>query len=173
MANRFPLIVNPTSTQIQELASGDYMDLTGSGIVSLGVGTIASATTGEIRATNAITSFYSDERLKENIKPIENAVEKVLQLSGVTYQSNALAGTFGYTNKTEQVGVLAQQVEAVMPQIVVPAPFDIAVDENGKEFSKTGQNYKTVQYERLVPLLIEAIKEQQAQIEELKAKIKV
>jgi hypothetical protein len=61
---------------------------------SLGVGTAASGTTGEIRATNSITSWYSDERLKENIKPIENALDKIDQLAGVLYTQNKLAEYF-------------------------------------------------------------------------------
>ena len=133
----------------------------------LGVGTAASSTTGEIRATNAITSFYSDERLKENIKPIENALEKVLTLSGVTYTPNSIAESFGFA-KENQVGVLAGQVEIVLPEAVKPAPFDIALYE-GTEISRSGENYKTVQYEKLVPLLIQAIKELNEQVQQLKA----
>jgi hypothetical protein len=138
---------------------------------SLGVGTAGSATTGEIRATNAITSFYSDERLKENITEIDNAIEKVMSLRGVTYTANQLAESFGYTNKDEQVGVIAQDVEKVLPQIVKPAPFDIISLQEGIEISRSGENYKTVQYEKLVPLLIQAIKEQQVMIEELQKKV--
>jgi len=138
---------------------------------SLGVGTAGSATTGEIRATNAITSFYSDERLKENITEIDNAIEKVMSLRGVTYNANQLAESFGYTNKDEQVGVIAQDVEKVLPQIVKPAPFDIISLQEGIEISRSGENYKTVQYEKLVPLLIQAIKEQQVMIEELQKKV--
>jgi len=139
-------------------------------VSSLGVGTAASGTAGEIRATNAITAFYSDARLKEDIKPIENAIEKVKAISGVTYKPNAIAESFGYTNKEEHVGVLAQEVEAVLPQVVKPAPFDILQLQEGVEISRSGQNYKTVQYEKLVPLLIQAIKEQQIMIEELQKK---
>jgi hypothetical protein len=138
---------------------------------SLGVGTAGSATTGEIRATNAITSFYSDERLKENITEIDNAIEKVMSLRGVTYTANQVAESFGYTNKDEQVGVIAQDVEKVLPQIVKPAPFDIISLQEGIEISRSGENYKTVQYEKLVPLLIQAIKEQQVMIEELQKKV--
>jgi hypothetical protein len=94
-----------------------------------------------------------------------------MSISGVTFNSNDLAETYGYDNKNTQVGVIAQEVEAVLPQIVVPAPFDIAVDESGVEYSKSGENYKTVQYEKLVPLLIEAIKDQQHQIAILNKKI--
>jgi len=138
---------------------------------SLGVGTAGSATAGEIRATNSITSFYSDERLKENITEIDNAIEKVMSLRGVTYNANQLAESFGYTNKDEQVGVIAQDVEKVLPQIVKPAPFDIISLQEGIEISRSGENYKTVQYEKLVPLLIQAIKEQQVMIEELQKKV--
>jgi hypothetical protein len=134
---------------------------------SLGVGTAGSATTGEIRATNNITAYYSDRRLKDIQGVIPNALEKLLTLSGVIFTQNKKAEEFGYNNYEEQVGVVAQEVQAVLPQVVKPAPFDL--DENNQ--SKSGENYITVQYEKLVPLLIEAIKEQQKQIDELKAKV--
>ncbi len=133
---------------------------------SLGIGTAASGTTGEIRATNAITSHYSDERLKENIKLIPNALEKVLQLRGVNYHPNSVAESYGY-RKESMVGVIAQDVEKVLPEAVKPAPFDILLFEN-TEISRSGEHYKTVQYEKLVPLLIEAIKDLNQQIQELK-----
>lgn len=134
---------------------------------SLGVGTAGSGTAGEIRATNAITSYYSDERLKENITPITDALSKVMQLSGVTYNANEIAESYGFTDKSKQVGVLAQQVEKVLPEAVKHAPFDIMLFEN-TEMSRSGENYKTVQYEKIVPLLIEAIKELQQEVVELK-----
>jgi hypothetical protein len=141
---------------------GGTFDLNG-----VNVGTAASGTSGEIRATNAITSYYSDERLKTNIQVIPNALEKVISLRGVTYIPNEIAESFGYKIKDSQVGVIAQDVEKVLPQIVVPAPFDIMLFEN-KEISRSGENYKTVQYEKLVPLLIEAIKELNEEIKILK-----
>jgi len=134
---------------------------------SLGIGTASSGTAGEIRATNQITSYYSDERLKENIELIPNALDKVMALRGVTYNANELAESFGYTNKEKQVGVIASDVQAVLPEAVKPAPFDVMMFENA-EISRSGENYKTVQYEKLVPLLIEAIKELNTQIKELK-----
>lgn len=130
-------------------------------VTSLGVGTNASGTTGEIRATNEITAYYSDRRLKENVETIDNAVAKVLSLNGITYNPNALAESFGYDRSVSQVGLFADEVEAVLPQAVKPAPFDSG--ENGS--SKSGENYKTIQYEKLAPLLIEAIKEQQKTID--------
>jgi hypothetical protein len=138
---------------------------------SIGVGTAASTTAGEIRATNQITAYYSDERLKENITPIANALDKVMAISGVTFNANDTASKYGYTNKSEQVGVIAQEIEKVLPQIVVPAPFDISKKDDGSEFSTSGNNYKTVQYEKLVPLLIEAIKELNNKVSELQNQI--
>jgi len=128
-------------------------------IFSLGVGTAASGSSGEIRATNNITAYYSDQRLKENIVSIDNALNRVQNIRGVTFNANDVAAKFGYTNKNTQVGVIAQEIQAILPQIVVAAPFDIGVNEQGTEYSMSGENYLTVQYEKLVPLLIEAIKE--------------
>lgn len=127
-------------------------------VASLGVGTAASGTAGEIRATNNITAYYSDDRLKTKLGPIEGALEKVLSLSGFYYEANEVAQAFGYEVKKE-VGVSAQEVQAVMPEVVAPAPID--------------EKYLTVRYERLVPLLIEAIKEQQQQIQDLKLKLEI
>ncbi len=125
-------------------------------LASLGVGTAASGTAGEIRATNNVTAYYSDDRLKTKLGLIDNALEKVLSLSGFYYEANSTAQALGYEVKQE-VGVSAQEVQAVMPEVVAPAPID--------------DRYLTVRYERLVPLLIEAIKEQQQQINKLKAKL--
>jgi len=129
---------------------------------SIGVGTAASTTAGEIRATATITAYYSDARLKDFAGTIPNALDKVMALNGYYFTENAKAKELGYNNDHRQVGVSAQEVEAVLPEVVVGAPI------NG---NFPGADYKTVHYEKLVPLLIEAIKEQQKQIEELKAKL--
>ena len=131
---------------------------------SFGVGTAASGTTGEIRATNEITAYYSDRRLKENVSVISNALDKIKKLNGITYTPNDLAATFGYNKSTNLVGLFADEVKQVLPQAVKPAPFDI--DSAGNSIS--GENYETIQYEKLIPLLVEAIKEQQKQIDQLK-----
>jgi len=123
-------------------------------IASLGVNTDASATNGEIRATDNITAYYSDERLKTKLGAIQNPIEKVKSLSGFYFEANETAVALGYQKKRE-VGVSAQEVQAILPEIIAPAPID--------------EQYMTVRYEKLIPLLIEAIKEQQKQIEELKS----
>jgi hypothetical protein len=137
---------------------------------SLGVGTGASGTSGEIRATNEITAYYSDKRLKENIQPIEDALHRVLQLHGVTYTANDIAESFGYKDKKKQVGLLAQDVKTVLPEVVVRAPFDIKVVD-GKETSKSGEDYMTIKYEKLVALLVEAVKELNDKVETLEAQL--
>jgi cytoskeletal protein CcmA (bactofilin family) len=132
---------------------------------SLGVGTAASGTTGEIRATNQITAYYSDARLKEFQGNIDNALDKVMALNGYYFVTNDRAKALGYTDDKRQVGVSAQEVQAVMPEIVTDAAINTNITDG------TENDYLTVHYDRMVPLLIEAIKEQQKQIDELKAKL--
>lgn len=109
-----------------------------------------------IRTAGDIVAYYSDERLKDRKGNIENALEKLLSLNGFYYEPNEKAQELGYKKKLE-IGVSAQEVEAILPEIIKDAP--------------VGEGYKTLNYAKLVPLLIEAIKEQQKQIEELKNKI--
>ena len=134
---------------------------------SLAVGaTTPTGTAGQIVATNSITAFYSDKRLKANIVPISNALDKVDRLSGVTYTQNKFAEQFGYNDYSQQVGVIAQQVQEVLPEVVKLAPFDMGPGGT----SRSGENYLTVQYEKIVPLLVEAIKELRAEVKELKGR---
>ena len=125
----------------------------------------------EIASGGDIIAYYSDMRLKEKTGDIENPVEKVKKLSGFYYVENEKAKELGYNNDKTQIGVSAQEVQAVIPEAVKRAPIDIETLEDGTQVSKSGEEYLTVQYERLVPLLIEAIKEQQNQIDELKARL--
>lgn len=134
------------------------------------VGTTANPGAGAIYATGNITAYYSDERLKENITPINNALAKVNSITGVTYNSNDLAAEYGFTDRSQQVGVLAQEIQRILPEAVKHAPFDMADAEDGTSYSKSGETYLTVQYDKLVPLLIEAIKELTARVEELESK---
>ena len=104
-----------------------------------------NASTGTL--TSTIVTASSDERLKENIRPITDALSKVLQLSGVLF--NRIGQT------ADEIGYIAQQVEKIIPQV-------IHTDVDGM---------KSLAYGNLVALLGEAIKEQQQQIEELKGRI--
>jgi hypothetical protein len=107
---------------------------------------------GTIGASGDITALYSDERLKTKTGALTGALDKVCSLDTFTYRNNELAKSFGFKDDYQRVGVSAQQVQKVLPEAVRPAPFDA---EN-----QSGQNYLTVQYEKLVPLLIEALKEE-------------
>ena len=123
--------------------------------------------------TGNVTAYYSDMRLKTRTGGIDNALEKVNSLSGFKYVENDLAKELGYSNDKQQVGLSAQQIQAVLPEAVSLAPIDYATDEHtGEVISKSGQNYLTVDYAKLVPLLVEAIKELTQEVESLKTKLK-
>ncbi len=133
-------------------------------ITSLGVGTAPTGTTGEIVATNDVTAYYSDKRLKNILGNIENPLEKISRINGVYYKQNELAEQMGYRNYDTQVGLIAQEVQSILPEVIKIAPFDMGPEKE----SKSGENYLTIQYEKLVPLLVEAIKELKQQLDELK-----
>jgi len=127
---------------------------------SFGVGTAASGTTGEIRATNNITAYYSsDIKFKENVKDIDNALDKVNHIGGKTFDWTAEyikdhGGEDGYFVQKHDIGVIAQDVKAVLPEAVRER-------EDGS---------LAVDYPKLVSLAFAAIKELKAEIEQLKGK---
>ena len=122
---------------------------------SFGVGTNASGTTGEIRATGDVTAFYSsDMRLKNNVIPIQAALEKINQVGG--YEFDWKEDKKVHSHKGHDVGVIAQEIEEVCPEVVTTR-------DNG---------YKAVNYEKLVPLLIQSIKELSNKVDELGCKCK-
>ena len=127
---------------------------------SFGVGTGASGTTGEIRATNDVTAFYSsDVALKENIINIPDPIEAVKKLNGVLFDwkkeyIDKRGGEDGYFVRKKDVGVIAQDVEKVLPEAVAQRPDGI----------------KAVKYDRLTCLLIEAVKKLSEQVEVLSKK---
>ncbi len=137
-----------------------------------GDGRIWLRSDGQILATNNIIGYYSDERLKEKTGIIENPIEKVKSLEGFYYKENEIAKSFGFKNNNQQIALSAQDVQKVVPEAVSLAPFDMEMDEKGNCKSKSGNDYLTVDYAKMVPLLIEAIKEQQKQIEDLQKIIK-
>ena len=154
MANRIPLIVNASASQIQEVPSGDVVTLTnnitssnktsGALVVTGGVGI-----GGALNVGGDITAFSSsDVSLKENITPISNAVDKVRSISGNTFTWNEKS----IYNGEEGTGIIAQEIEALgLPGVT-------ETREDGT---------KAVRYDRLVPLLIEAIKELDTKVKSL------
>ena len=122
---------------------------------SFGVGTAASGTTGEIRATNDITAFYSsDERLKENIQDLDGALGKVNAMRGVTFDWKELSDEDRKTihsHSGHDLGVIAQEVQAVYPELV----------------HQREHGYLSVDYVKLTAVLIQAVNELSAKVEEL------
>ena len=104
---------------------------------------------GNYYCTGNITAYYSDERLKDFHGTIPNALEKISQLNGYYFTENQTAKDLGCSNDRMQVGLSAQEVERVFPEIVTNSAIE------------NDQGYKTIWYDKMVPLLVEAIKEQQ------------
>ena len=147
------IILNGT---IVEVNSGDMKIPDG----SLAVGNISNnATDGRIDASNDVVAFStSDERLKKYIKNIKNPLEKISKINGVTFEWKKTDDKMKkevHSFEGNDIGVLAQEVERVLPEVVVTRD----------------SGYKAVRYEKIIPLLIEAIKDQQKQIDELKSKL--
>jgi hypothetical protein len=135
---------------------------------------IASIGDGDdnLRGYYDIIAYASDKRLKKDIQPIEKALDKVMSLNGFTYNWNDVGQKYGWEPpKEREAGVFAQEVQKVLPEAVRTAPFDQDHDVEGNMCSKSGENFLTVKYEKIVPLLIEATKEQQTIIEDLKQQI--
>jgi len=122
---------------------------------------------GNIIATGRITSGYSDKRLKIFTSNISNSLDIISNLNGYYYHPNEEALKVGFENE-QQIGLSAQEVQSVLPEIVKIAPFDMTRDDNGNITSKSGKSYLTICYERLGPIFVEAIKELTGQIKELK-----
>ena len=142
-----------TAAQTAITSVGTLTALTVSGATATGALTV----TGSITASGEITAYFSDERLKMDISPIQGALNKVMAIGGYTYKANELAHTLGVSRYDNQIGLLAGEVEAVMPELVT---------ESGLA------GYKTIRYDKVVSVLVEAIKEQQAMIEELRRDVK-
>ena len=148
------------STSTAQAAQGLTVN-TNTYITSLGVGTVASGTAGEIRATYEITAYYSsDETLKTNVRVIDNALGRLRQISGVFFDwtDEAIAnrgGEDGYFVRKEDTGVIAQKVEPVLPQVV----------------ARRDDGTLAVKYEKMAGLIIQAINELADQVDEIKKKL--
>jgi len=117
---------------------------------------------GTITAASNITA-YSDARIKDNVETIDGALEKVTKMRGVYYNRNDLGEE---ENAVRRTGVIAQEIEKVLPEVVRENE-EKQLDENGVTL-EGGRKRLTVDYGNIVGILIEAIKEQQVQIDGLK-----
>jgi hypothetical protein len=148
-----------TSSGVTSIATSNGISggtITSTGTLSLsGSYSGTWAVTGGITATGEVTAYFSDANLKKDIVEIQDPIAKLMSIRGVTFRPNETALALGVTDK-EEVGVIAQEVEAVLPQLVTPSAF---------------KGYKTVKYDKLTALLVEAVKAQQLQIDALRAEI--
>ena len=118
----------------------------------------------DFTAVGTLTQNYSDERLKTIHGRIDNPLEKLSKIHGYYYTQNETADELGFKEKGQrQVGVSAQEIQEVLPEVIRVAP--VSYTEKAKE------EYYTVQYERVIPLLIESIKAQQELIEKLQQRL--
>ena len=117
--------------------------------------TIGTATIqcSAVQCTGDVIALVSDDRLKNRITNIQQALGKVNSLNGFIYKFNDLAKTFGFGDEEKHAGLSAQEVKKVLPEVIKPAPFN--------------PEYMTVQYEKVVPLLVEALKELTVRVEAL------
>jgi hypothetical protein len=156
--------------RIRNYDDGSGYTGTGNGGYALQVGSISGTTA---TFTGDVTANTSDGRLKTNIVKIDSPLEKISKINGVYFNWNETAKELNEKDTTiREVGFIAQEVKEVLPEIVKRAAFDTIMDESitdRVEFkSKSGEEYLTIQYEKVVPLLVECIKELKNEIEELK-----
>jgi len=145
-------------TSVGTISSGTWSSTVSTSVNSTMSGTLATGaltTTGAITATGEITAFFSDARLKKDVVAIQDPIAKIMSIRGVTFRPNETALAMGIVDSA-QVGVIAQEVEEVMPELVCPSAFP---------------GFLTVKYDKLTALLIEAVKAQQGQIDALTAQI--
>ena len=149
-----PLAAGGTGTVVENTAGNLLLNPSGGNVgISRTNPTYTLDVGGSIYASGAVISL-SDARFKQNVQTLRGALAGVRQLRGVRYQLNALGRERGGA-AGEQVGLLAQELEMVYPELV-------STDQNG---------YKAINYAQLAPVLIEALKEQQTQLEELRAQV--
>lgn len=124
---------------------------------------------GILEVSGDIISLASDRRLKENIIPIDSALSKIDKLNGVyfNYTNNAREYNPNF-GEGRQVGLIAQEVQSVLPEVIKFAPFDFNSDGS----SISGENYLTLNYDKVIPLLLQGIKELKSELDAVKKLIK-
>ena len=126
-----------------------------------------------IACTGDIIAYYSDMRLKKNIVPIDDALEKLMGLSTFTYEANEVAESLGYKPHERNLGFSAQEVKKILPEVIRRAPCDIGEtnDVTGVTASKTGEDYMTLLYDRMLPFVVKALQEESTARRELQTRV--
>ena len=143
-------------------------------LTNVSIGTTSNIDTltvdGAIICSKGITTSFSDNRLKDYTSNIENPIALINRLNGFHFVPNDLAMNYGFT-KTPDVGLSAQEVQSILPEIVRLAPFDMTRDNYNNIVSKSGDNFLTICYEKMAPLFVESIKALKKELDELKLEV--
>ena len=151
----------------------DRFNITTAGNIGIGITNPAvklQVVGGDFACSGDISAYYSDERLKTRLSNIKDPLEIIGKLNGFYYIPNDLARFYGITNMAQEIGLSAQEVNKVLPELVKIAPFDLSRDEDNNKVSKSGENYLTLSYDRLAPVFVEAIKELRCSNDDLNEK---
>jgi hypothetical protein len=139
------------------------MTIAENGNVSIGIVSPADrlhVSGGNILSTGDVIAYYSDERLKNIKSYIKDVLPTLDEINVFKYNSNDLGESFGYDKDKEEIGLSAQEIQKHYPELINLAPFDTICDSTtNKKISKSGENYLTLNYTRLVPILLQGIKE--------------
>ena len=125
---------------------------------------------GGIIASRGIVSSFSDNRLKNHTSNIANPIDLINKLNGFHYIPNDVALQHGFPSVPD-IGLSAQEVQSILPEIVRIAPFDMMLDDYNNIISKSGDNYLTICYEKLAPLFVECIKALKKELDEVKLEL--
>jgi hypothetical protein len=125
---------------------------------------------GGIIASRGIVSSFSDNRLKNHTSNIANPIDLINKLNGFHYIPNDVALQHGFPSVPD-IGLSAQEVQSILPEIVRIAPFDMMLDDYNNIISKSGDNYLTICYEKLAPLFVESIKALKKELDEVKREL--
>jgi len=172
--SRINFIASDANTKSKWLSSGS--DIYNSNLGNVGIGTDNPAAykltvNGSIGASENIVASYSDERLKDITEYIDDVLPILNNIKVFRYNCNDVAEKYGYDKNKKELGLSAQEIQKYYPELVCLAPFDSIYDsETQQTISKSGEDYLTLNYERLVPVLLQAIKELNNKYEALEEK---
>ena len=142
---------------------GRRMTIAENGNVGIGINPPADklhVSGGNILSTGDVIAYYSDERLKNIKSYIKDVLPALDEINVFKYNSNDLGESFGYDKDKDEIGLSAQEIQMHYPELINLAPFDTIYDSTtNKKISKSGENYLTLNYTRLVPILLQGIKE--------------
>ena len=143
-------------------------------LTNVSIGTTSNIDTltvdGAIICSKGITTSFSDNRLKDYTSNIANPIDLINRINGFHFTPNDLAMSYGFS-KNPDVGLSAQEVQSILPEIVKLAPFDMARDDYNNLVSKSGDNFLTICYEKMAPLFVECIKALKKEINELREEV--